>query len=69
MGQEKGPLIHTEEATSSPEYEPETESSAGSVFLAQQSLLPTPSPFTLILILSPLLPYTISQSNYSAIIR
>jgi len=57
--------------TSNLEYELEAKSSTGSVFLAQEQFLPTPPP------LIPLLssstpsppPYTMSQLNYSAIIR
>ena len=44
MGQEEGPLAYIEE-TSQIEYGSETESSTGSVLLAQEQLpLPTPPP-------------------------
>ena len=66
MGQEEGPLSPTEISES--EYESEAESSTGSVLLAQRSQ-PTPLPLTSPL-LSPSLPppYTMSQSDYPAII-
>jgi len=66
--QEKSLLSPTEISES--EYESEAESSAGSVLLAHQSLLPTPLPLTPpLLLLSPPSPYTMSQSDYPAIIR
>jgi len=68
VGQEEGPLSPIEISES--EYELEAESSTGSVLLAYQSPPPTPPPLTLpFLLLSPPLPYTISQPDYSAIIR
>ena len=62
MGQEEGPLSPTEISES--EYESEAESSAGLVLLAQGSQ-PIPLPLTSP---SPPPPYTMSQSNYPAII-
>ena len=68
MGQKEGSLAHIEEMLSL-EYESETESNAGSVLLAQLSQL-TPLPLIPISSsLSPPPPYTMSQPDYSAIIR
>jgi len=63
VGQEKGPLAHTEKKLSS-EYELETESNTGSVLLAQLS---QPTPPSLLSSPSPL--YKMSQPSYVAIIR
>ena len=67
MGQEEGLLSPTE--ISSSEYESEAESSVGLVLSAQisQPIPPPPTPPSLSL--SPPLPYTMSQHDYSAIIR
>ena len=68
MEQEEGPLSPTEISES--EYESEAESSTGSVLSAHQSSQPTPPPLTSpSLSLSPPLPYTMSQSDYLAIIQ
>jgi len=68
VGQEEGLLAHTEEMSSS-EYKSETESNVGLVLLAQLSQ-PTLLPLTPISSLPiPPLPYTMSQPDYSAIIR
>ena len=74
-GQEEGLLAHIEKVISSSEYKSETESNAGSVLLAQELPLPTPSLFLLSpplstpIILPP--PYTMSHydTNLYVIIR
>jgi len=69
VGQEEGSLVLTEEMLES-EYGLETKSSTGSVLLAQQLSQPTPPPLILLSpLLSPLLPYIMSQPDYSTIIR
>ena len=65
--QEEGPLAYIEK-TSESEYKSETESSTGLVLLAQKSSPSIPPPLTP-LSLSPPPPYTMSQSDYLAIIR
>jgi len=68
VGQEEGLLSPIE--ISELEYESEVEFSAGLVLSAHQSPPPTPPPLTPpSLSPSPPLPYTMSQSDYLAIIR